>query len=102
MPSILLDTNLLLRSAQPSHTAHTVAVEAIDVLRQIGNQLCLVPQNIFEFWVVATRPIEQNGLGKNIEEAQAEIFKLKTLFPLLPDGHTIYPEWERLVTENRV
>lgn len=73
------------------------AVNAINLLRSQGEQLHSVPQNLIEFWSVYTRPIERNGLGRTVTEAQAEINRLKTLFPLLLDTSAIYEEWERLV-----
>ncbi len=73
------------------------AVNAINTLRSQGEQLHSVPQNLIEFWSVYTRPIERNGLGRTLTEAQAEINRLKTLFPLLLDTSAIYEEWERLV-----
>jgi predicted nucleic acid-binding protein len=73
------------------------AVNAINLLRSQGEQLHTVPQNLIEFWSVYTRPIERNGLGRTLTEAQAEINRLKTLFPLLLDTSAIYEEWERLV-----
>ena len=61
-----------------------------------------MPQNLIEFWSVYTRPIERNGLGRTLTEAQAEINRLKTLFPLLLDTSAIYEEWERLVVVHAV
>ena len=48
--SVLLDTNILTRSAQPGHPMHKAAVDAVDVLRTRGEQLYVVPQNLVEFW----------------------------------------------------
>lgn len=73
------------------------AVNAINTLRSQREQLHTVPQNLIEFWSVYTRPLERNGLGRTLTEAQAEINRLKTLFPLLLDTSAIYEEWERLV-----
>ncbi|WP_372726689.1 type II toxin-antitoxin system VapC family toxin [Nostoc sp. TCL26-01] len=73
------------------------AANAIRKLRSRGEQLHIVPQNLIEFWCVYTRPIERNGLGRSVTEAQAEVKRLKELFPLLLDTEAIYQEWERLV-----
>ena len=54
--STLLDTNILTRCAQPTHPMCQPATDALTLLRQQGDELCLVPQNFYEFWVVATRP----------------------------------------------
>ena len=41
---ILVDTNILLRIAQPGSPHHHDALAALDVLEQAGHELCLVPQ----------------------------------------------------------
>ncbi len=69
----LVDTNLLLRSVDPDHPMNPDAVNAINTLRVRGEQLHIVPQNLIEFWNVYTRPIERNGLGRTVTEAQTEI-----------------------------
>jgi len=98
----LVDTNILLRAAQPSHPAHTVAKGAVRSLLARGERLCVLPQNLIEFWAVATRPAESNGLGLEVDEAAAELDGLKTIFDLLPDTPAIYPKWETLVRTHQV
>jgi predicted nucleic acid-binding protein len=93
----LVDTNVLLRSVDLSHPMNPDAVNAISTLRSNGEQLYIVPQNLIEFWNVYTRPIERNGLGRDVTETQTEVNRLKVLFPLLLDTEAIYQEWERLV-----
>ena len=98
----LVDTNVLLRAAQPSHPAQAVATGVVRNLLARGERLCVLPQNLIEFWAVATRPAESNGLGLEVDEAAAELDRLKTIFELLPDIPAIYPEWERLVRAHQV
>jgi len=100
--STLTDTNILTRSAQPRHPMHRAAVDAVAALRQQGEGLYLAPQNLYEFWVVCTRPIGENGLGMAPAEAQDEIAKLKQLFALLEDTPALFPSWERLVVQHQV
>ena len=69
---ILIDTNVLLRSVEAGHFHHQSSVEAIDILRRTGHELTITPQNLYEFWSVATRPLENNGLGMTTTESQAE------------------------------
>ncbi len=94
---ILLDTNILLRHARPADPAFAAADAAIRVLHAAGEVLCVVPQNLYEFWATATRPIASNGLGLSIPECQAEVARVKRLFRLLPDLPTLFAEWEALV-----
>jgi predicted nucleic acid-binding protein len=100
--NILLDTNILTRMAQPGHAHQPAALGATSALRTRGDVLCLVPQVIYEFWVVATRPPAVNGLGLAVPVAAAEVTRLKSLFPLLPDTPALFPVWERLVTTHLV
>jgi hypothetical protein len=44
----------------------------------------VAPQNVVEFWSVATRPVNENGLGMDARRADAEITTLLRLFRLLP------------------
>ena len=93
----LVDTNVLLRSVDLSHPMNPDAANAIRTLRDRGEQLHITPQNLIEFWNVYTRPTERNGLGRNVAQTQAEVNRLKALFPLLLDNEAIYQEWEKLV-----
>lgn len=98
----LVDTNLLLRSIDLAHPMNTVAIKALTTLRGQGEQLCIIPQNLIEFWNVYTRPLEKNGLGRTPLEAEVEVKQLKTFFLLLSDTAAIYPQWERLVVTHAV
>jgi predicted nucleic acid-binding protein len=60
---VLVDTNVLLRLFQSQHPHAPLAEAAIRSLTNNGVQLCIVPQNMYEFWAVATRPLTNNGLG---------------------------------------
>jgi predicted nucleic acid-binding protein len=97
--NIQLDTNILTRLAQLTHRHHDQALAAVRELQSEGHVLCIVPQNIFEFWAVATRPVAENGLGLSIEETKAEVDKLKIAFLLLLDTPALLGEWERLVVD---
>jgi predicted nucleic acid-binding protein len=100
--SVLLDTNILTRSAQPGHPMHNDALDALDTLRKRGEDLCVIPQNLYEFWVVATRPVTVNGLGMTVSQAEAEVSSIKRLFRFLNDIPGVYTEWERLVSQYAV
>ena len=100
--SFLVDTNILLRSVDLNHPMNGLATNALATLRQQGQNLCIVPQNLMEFWNVYTRPVNRNGLGGTLVEVKIEIKRLKKIFLLLLDTPAIYPEWERLVVNYKV
>jgi predicted nucleic acid-binding protein len=100
--NIPLDTNVLARMAEQGHVQHQLATDAVKVLTGRGDKPCLLPQVLYELWVVATRATTMNGLGFTVGQAAAEIARLRTVFPLEPDSPLIYPVWEQLVTVHQV
>lgn len=100
--SFAVDTNVLLRSIDDRHAAQPVAQNALLALRDHGETVSIFPQNLVEFWAVATRPSANNGLGWNVDRAEIELANLKYLFPVLADTEAILSEWERLVIHYRV
>jgi predicted nucleic acid-binding protein len=99
---VLLDTNILLRLVDPASTQHTSAVEAIDALKSESSLLCLVPQVIYEFWTVATRPVTANGMGMTAKVADRQVATLLRLFTMLRDERAIFEHWHTLVTKHNV
>jgi len=100
--STLLDTNILTRLAQPDHAQHLAARDAVRLLLERGEDLAIVPQNLYEFWVVATRPADANGLGMTVQQAQSELSQIKRVFRLSLDQRGILPRWEQLVVDHAV
>jgi len=100
---VLLDTNLLARCVQPSHPLHIVAVAATKELAARKDRLCVVPQIIYEYFVVCTRPPgAYGGLGMSNNAALSEISRIVTLFEVVSDSPTIFPEWLRLLNQHQV
>ena len=94
---VLIDTNILGRLSQPTHSMHTTAAGAVISLQDAHHELRIVPQVVYEYWTVATRPEDQNGLGLTIEETEAHLHDFKTIFPPLRDERGILERWEKLV-----
>ena len=63
MNKYLLDTNILLRASDLSSSRYDLAVNSVTSLIAQGHECIITSQVLIEFWVVATRPIEVNGLG---------------------------------------
>lgn len=93
---ILVDSNILVRIANAADPQSQLASDAVAKLLQRKDQVCVVPQNIYEFWVVATRPVAVNGLGFTLAKAQTELAKLKGTYFFLDEMPTIFAEWETL------
>ena len=98
----LSDTNIILRLAEPAHPMHATTLKAVTKLFSNGDNLCLLPQNLIEFWNVATRPADKNGLGWTINQTHTEVALLESVFSVLPDSNAIYTEWRQLVVKHSV
>lgn len=94
---ILLDTNILVRQAKIDDPDSGRVDVVLRSLGDAGHPLCIVPQNLYEFWAVATRPIPANGLGLSVRECREEVVRIKRIFQLLPDDPGLFAEWEVLV-----
>src|ERR1035438_527411 len=99
---VLVDTNILLRSAQPNHSLCAQATGAVSKLIRQNGALFFCSQTIAEFWNVATRPAHQNGLGLSNEEVLREVISIVTLLTLLPDTPAIYDAWKKIVSDHKV
>ena len=102
MIKYLLDTNIVLRFSNPSDTQHSLAKEAVANLLIHGDECYLTVQILIELWVVATRPINVNGLGWSIEQTRNVIDQLLERFPVADETSQIFPNWLNLVTENQI
>lgn len=76
----LSDTNIILRLAEPAHPTHDITLNAVTKLFADGYNICLLPQNLIEFWNVATRPSDKNGFGWTAARTDAEITVLENTF----------------------
>lgn len=99
---VLLDTNVLLRAAQPQLAVWSEIDQALRALISQGAALCVVPQNIYEFWVVATRPHAQNGFGLSPHDASRLIESSLSKLTLLRDERGIFDVWMSLVDHHNV
>jgi predicted nucleic acid-binding protein len=99
---ILLDTNLLGRLTDNADPHYVPAHKAIRSLRNSGEQLAIVPQNLYEFWAVATRAKAHNGLNMTPENAAAWIGFFRRLCLFLPDRPELAATWLELVKTHAV
>jgi len=98
----LVDTNLLLRFSQPAHSMNSIVVNAIETLLSRGEEVCICPQNMIEFWAVATRPIANNGLGLSITDTIQKLVDFKDTLTFKFDPPEVYTHWEILAQAHSV
>jgi predicted nucleic acid-binding protein len=74
----------------------------ISILISRGEEVFLIPQFLYEFWVVATRPKKDNGLEMSASEAEAILTKFESVFPIKPDNQAVYTTWRKLITQHAI
>lgn len=98
----LSDTSIVLRLAQPHLPIYQTVFQALAKLSRSGEQIVVVPQILVEFWVVATRPTNVNGLEMTTDKAEKELENLQNLFTVLPENEKIFDEWKTIVAKYKV
>ena len=81
----VLDTNVLLAATDQARQEHEQAVAAINVWPASGLVLYTNGQILREYLAVATRPVDQNGLGMPRPDAVANVRALRARLNLLAE-----------------
>jgi predicted nucleic acid-binding protein len=99
---VVLDANILLRAADRAALQHADAEFAVRKLVRRGDEPVLFSQSVYEFWVVATRPLAVNGLGLSPADADLWLDIFLVRFPLLENKPGTFAEWRQLVTTHSI
>jgi len=99
----LLDSNILLRMLFIADPQSPIVHQAIRKLRRQGVKFYILPQNLTEFWNVATRPTTaRGGYGKTPQEARKLVTRLLRRIELIDEPPQTIQRWLRLVTQHNV
>jgi len=93
---ILVDANILLRLGNQSDPEYVRAQRVIFNCRK-ADQVVIIPQSLYEFWAVATRSKDVNGLGMDSAHARPWITTFQRMFRLLSEPAEIVRTWADLV-----
>ena len=94
---LLLDSNVLLRWADSRAPEYAQCTEAVTRFAQASNIIYVCAQVIIESYVVASRPVEANGLGFSVAEARQFLSDVEESFPCLPEPSDIGKQWSALM-----
>jgi len=95
----LVDTSALARSLDARHPDREIATAAVERLVNRGDQLEVSPQVLYEWWAVATRPREFNGLGMTVQAASSVLATLANEFTIRFDRKSLFLAWRKLVVQ---
>lgn len=97
---ILVDSNILCRLARQDDPQREEARQAVRSAIAHGHEPVISPQVEREFWVVATRPRDKNGLGMTPSEtAQCLQVWRRDFFSFVQDSPLVHATWQALVSQ---
>lgn len=96
---ILLDTNILLRSKQAKSEHHEFVTNKLLEFASLNEPLIINSQVIYEFYVVASRPVDRNGLGLKASTVNKEIDNLLDTYFFIDDTYKIFQQWRNLTMQ---
>lgn len=100
---VLADANIHIRLSLKSDPLYQIASDAVSVIQARGDEFCLIPQILYEFWTVATRPAtSRGGLDMNPNERDFAVAQMENLYRLFSDTPEVFVEWRKLVVQYQV
>lgn len=102
MTTYLLDTNIILRFSNSSDSQHELVANAVATILAVGDECYLAPQVLIELWVVATRPIDVNGLGWSTMYTSNVIKQLMHRFPIAEELPQLFLTWLETVSTYQI
>lgn len=97
-----LDANILLRLVHAESAEHVICQSGVRALAELGAELVIAAQVAVEFWVVATRPAEVNGMGWQPSFARTKLDQILARVRVLPEPPEAFFGWLELVTSKAV
>ena len=98
----LVDTNVLLRWSDSGASEHERCRDALSTIEEQGATAFVCAQTLIEYYAVATRPMESNGLGFTVAVAHENLLDILRVLDCLSEPANIAEKWLDLVTTNRV
>ncbi len=84
-----LDTNVLLTATDESRPQHREAIRLLAESRRRGLRLAGSGQILREYMVVASRPLDANGLGLNVRDAVGNVNELRRHLQLFDETQDV-------------
>ena len=96
---VVVDTNVLLAATAPDRGLHRQALTVLNDWPNRNRRLCTSGQILREYLVVATRPLEGNGLGLEVRDALANAAALAGRMRLLKEDEQVALRLRGLIAE---
>ena len=99
---LFVDTNVLLTATDESRQFHSAALKPLSGAISLDKRLAASGQVVREYLVVATRPIESNGLGLSPADADANVNEFLRHLELYDETEAVSKRLRQLVTAHNL
>lgn len=96
---VLVDTNVLISATLPARAQYENALRVLDDWPNQGVRLCTTGQILREYLVVATRPVELNGLSLSAAVASENAAKLRGRMLFCDETRAVFTRLQELMAE---
>lgn len=100
--AFVVDSNVLILAVNAGHQWSQEAREALEAYLRRDPHGMVTLQIKAEFWNVATRPKENNGLGLPPSEAAVRLLNLDPVLTVLHDTAAVHEAWMKLLLKHQV
>jgi predicted nucleic acid-binding protein len=97
--AVLVDTNVLLMATARQRRLYRAAIEVVDTWPNLKVRLLTCGQILREYLVVATRPVDVNGLGLDPSAALENVAAFAARMRFLDEGRKVAQRLEVLVRD---
>ncbi len=99
---LFVDTNVLLTATDQSRPYHRQAQRVLGLANRAGFHLGVSGQVLREYLVVATRPIEVNGLGLGVDDALSNVDEFRGRLVFYEETEAVANRLRQLVRKHAV
>jgi predicted nucleic acid-binding protein len=99
---LFLDTNILRTATNEARQHYQLARDLIMAHHSSGLHLCISAQIVREYMVVATRPLQVNGLGLSPNDTIHNIDEFRNRFLFFPETEEVSNELRVLIIKYRL
>ena len=99
---LAIDSSVIVRAFNRASVDYSTSLNFFEKARRAQIELITFPQNLAEFWAVATRPIESNALGHCVQDTARRVALIERFGQVLSEHPQAYQRWKQLVTAHEV
>ena len=99
---VMVDTNIMLSASNSNRADHVASHRVFSSALEMGVHLATCGQILREYLVVATRPMEVNGLGLSLKDALINLEWFRKRMVYLEEPESVHHTLVRLIDSHKI